>query len=375
VALEVGIVGPSGSGKTSLFTALTKTGGGEYGKTNVGMAPIADERLGQLAEVVKARKITPATIRVQDIPGSSQLGNLRQVDALLVVVRSPDDLEEFKLELLVADRDHVERRLERVEKQAKSGDANLRAELEDLKKILAHVDAGGVLADYPGELPGELEPLTTKPLIAIENGPNGIDLLLEAELAELPDDEAAEFRGGGSSALEDIAGRLAQALDLITFFTAGEQDTRAWTLRNGQTALDAAGAIHTDIARGFIRCEVVNWQDLVALGSHAEVAKQGKQGLEGKTYVVRDGDVLNIRFDASDADQDDASEGERDPGALQAGNSLVQQARGEDHRHHRVERRQHRRQRDQAVARGGGEEHVPDRVADADREGDHEVPP
>jgi hypothetical protein len=296
VALEVGIVGPSGSGKTSLFTALTKTGGGEYGKTNVGMAPIADERLGQLAEVVKARKITPATIRVQDIPGSSQLGNLRQVDALLVVVRSPDDLEEFKLELLVADRDHVERRLERVEKQAKSGDASLRAELEELKKILAHVDAGGVLADYQGELPVELEPLTTKPVIAIENGPNGIDLLLEAELAELPDEEAAEFRGGGSSALEDIAGRLAQALDLITFFTAGEQDTRAWTLRNGQTALDAAGAIHTDIARGFIRCEVVNWQDLVALGSHAEVAKQGKQGLEGKTYVVRDGDVLNIRF-------------------------------------------------------------------------------
>jgi hypothetical protein len=296
MALEVGIVGPAGSGKTSLFTALTKTGGGEYGKTNVGMAPIADERLQQLAEVVKARKITPAKIRVQDIPGSAAFGDLRQVDALLVVVRSAGDLEEFKLELLVADRDHVEKRLERVEKQAKSGDAKIRAEAEELKKILAHVDAGGVLADYPGELPGELEPLTTKPLIAIENGPGGIDLLLEAELAELPDDEAAEFRGSATSALVDVAGRLAQGLDLITFFTAGEQDTRAWTLRNGQTALDAAGAIHTDIARGFIRCEVVNWQDLVALGSHAEVAKAGKQGLEGKTYVVRDGDVLNIRF-------------------------------------------------------------------------------
>jgi len=99
-----------------------------------------------------------------------------------------------------------------------------------------------------------------------------------------------------SPALDDIAGRLATALDLITFFTAGEQDTRAWTLRKGQTALDAAGAIHTDIARGFIRCEVLNWKDLVDLGSAAEVAKQGKQGLEGKTYVVKDGDVLNIRF-------------------------------------------------------------------------------
>ena len=150
VALEVGIVGPSGSGKTSLFTALTKTGGGEYGKTNVGMAPIADERLAALAAVVKARKITPATIRVQDVPGSgaAQLGNLRQVDALLVVLRGfgadatpDDDLETFKLELLVADRDHVERRLERVEKQAKSGDAKIRAELEELRKVLAHVDA------------------------------------------------------------------------------------------------------------------------------------------------------------------------------------------------------------------------------------------
>jgi len=305
VALEVGIVGPSGSGKTSLFTALTKAGAGEYGKTNVGMAPIADARLDGLAEVVKARKVTPATIRVQDVPGSgaTQLGNLRQVDALLVVLRGfgadaapEDDLETFRLELLVADRDHVERRLERVEKQAKSGDPKLRVEAEELQRILAHVDAGGALSDYAGELPGELEPLTTKPLIAVVNGPGGIDLKLEAELAELSDEEASAFRDGSESALEDIAGRLAQSLDLITFFTAGEQETRAWTLRNGQSALDAAGAIHTDIARGFIRCEVVNWQDLVELGSHAEVARQGKQGLEGKTYVVRDGDVLNIRF-------------------------------------------------------------------------------
>jgi ribosome-binding ATPase YchF (GTP1/OBG family) len=305
VALEVGIVGPAGSGKTSLFTALTRTGGGEYGKTNVGMAPIADARLEALAQVVSARKITPATIRVQDVPGAgeAQLGNLRQVDALLVVVAGfgagadpGGDLETFKLELLVADRDHVERRLERVEKQAKSGDAKLRAELEELKKVLPHVDAGGALIDYAGELPPELEPLTTKPMIAVENGPGGIDLKLEAELAELPEEEAAAYRDGGASALDDIAGRLRDALDLITFFTAGEKETRAWTLRQGETALDAADSIHSDIARGFIRCEVVDWQDLVDAGSHAEVSKQGKQRLEGKTYVVRDGDVLNIRF-------------------------------------------------------------------------------
>ncbi|HZT92809.1 MAG TPA: DUF933 domain-containing protein [Gaiellaceae bacterium] len=305
MALEVGIVGPPGSGKTSLFTALTKAGAGEYGKTNVGVAPIRDDRLAALADVVRARKVTPATIRVQDVPGSGAalLGNLRQVDALLVVLRgfgdSADptgDLEGFRLELLVADRDHVERRLERVEKQAKSGDPKLRAEVEQLRKVLAHVDAGGALADFADALPPELEPLTTKPLIAIENGPRGVDLALEAELAELPDEEAAAFRDGGASALDDVTARLRDALRLITFFTAGQKETRAWTLRDGATALDAAEAIHSDIARGFIRCEVVDWRDLVELGSHAEVAKQGKQRLEGKTYVVRDGDVLNIRF-------------------------------------------------------------------------------
>ena len=305
MALEVGIVGPSGSGKTSLFTALTKTGGGEYGKTNVGMAPIADERLQALARVVKARKITPATIRVQDVPGSgaAQLGNLRQVDALLVVLRgfgpSPDpdaDLETFRLELLVADTDHVERRLERVEKQAKSGDLKLRAEVEELRKVLAHADAGGTLAEYPGELPDGLEPLTTMPLIAVENGPGGIDLALEAELAELTDEEAASFRDGGASALAEVVRRLRDALKLVTFFTAGEKETRAWTLHDGQSALEAAGTIHSDIARGFIRCEVIDWHDLVEAGSHAEASRRGLQRLEGKTYVVRDGDVLNIRF-------------------------------------------------------------------------------
>ncbi len=305
MALEVGIVGLPGSGKTTLFTALTKAAGGEYGKTNVGVAQIADDRTLQLAEVVKARKITQATIRVQDVPGTGPalLGNLRQVDALLVVLdgfspgANPEgDLENLKLELLVADRDHVERRLERVEKQAKSGDAKVRAEVEELKKVLAFVEAGTPLSEYTGELPPDIEPLTTKPLIAVENGPKGIDLALEVELAELSDEEAAEFRVSGASALEEVVRRLRDALDLVTFFTAGEQDTRAWTLRRGETALDAAASIHTDIARGFIRAEVFGWQELVEAGSASEVAKRGQHRLEGKTYVVQDGDVLNIRF-------------------------------------------------------------------------------
>jgi ribosome-binding ATPase len=301
MALEVGIVGLPSSGKSMLFEALT----GAKAHGEVGMAAIPDPRLQQLADVVDARKVTPAAIRVSEVRGTGPalLGNLRQVDALLVVldgfsgVQVPaDDLETLKLELLVADRDHVEKRLERIAKQARSGDAKLKKEVELLEKLLAHLDSGKTMADWTDELPPELEPLTTKPLIAIENGPNGIDLKLEAELAELPDAEAAEFRGGGESALGEVVRRLAETLDLITFFTAGEKETRAWTLRRGRTAIDAASTIHTDIARGFIRAEVIRWDDLVAAGGHAEASRAGKQRLEGKTYVVEDGDVLNVRF-------------------------------------------------------------------------------
>ena len=304
MALQVGIVGLPGAGKTTLFTALTRQSGGGFGKENVGMASIPDERLGSLAELVGARKVTPSAIRVVDVPGTGPalLGGLRQVDAILAVTDgfSPAadpaaDLETLELELLVADRDHVERRLERVEKQAKSGDPALRKEVDVLKELLAHLDAGRTLRAFPGELPQELEPLTTKPLIAVENGPGGIDLKLEAELAELPEDEAAAFRDG-PSALDEVVRRLSGALDLITFFTAGEKETRAWTLRKGESALDAAESIHSDIARGFIRAEVIRWDDLVECGSHAEAARRGLQRVEGKTYEVRDGDVLNVRF-------------------------------------------------------------------------------
>jgi hypothetical protein len=300
LALEVGIVGLPSSGKSTLFHALT----GARATGDVGMAGIPDPRLTQIAGVIKPRKVTPAAIRVVEVRGTGPelLGNLRQVDALLVVLdgfsgtRVPaDDLETLRLELLIADRDHVERRLERVTKQAKSGELKLKQEVVELGRVLAHVDAGGTLADWPSELPAGLEPLTTKPLIAVENGPAGIDLKLEAELAEMSGEDAAAFREG-ASALEEVVRRLSDELGLISFFTAGDKETRAWSLRRGRTALEAAETIHTDIARGFIRAEVIRWEDLVEAGSHAEAARGGLQRLEGKTYVVQDGDVLNIRF-------------------------------------------------------------------------------
>jgi len=305
MALSVGIVGLPGAGKTTLFNALTGAhAGAEYGKEHVGMASVADDRLDQVAAVIGSAKVTPASIRVVDVPGTGAqlLGNLRQTDAILAVLdgysanADPEsDLETLRLELQVADTDHVERRLERVRKEAKSGDAGKRAEVARLEELLHHVQGGGALADS-GELPPELEPLTTKPLLPIVNGPDELDAQLELELAELSPEEAEAFRDGRPSALADVARRLTEGLDLISFFTAGDTETRAWTLRKGQTALEAAETIHSDIARGFIRAEVIRWDDLVRFGSHSKAAAEGLQRLEGKAYVVSDGDVLNVRF-------------------------------------------------------------------------------
>src|SRR5919197_845582 len=307
---EVGIVGLPASGKTTLFNALTRGHAdlAEYGKPHVGMAKAPDERLEQVSAAAGSAKATPATIRVLDVPGTEAalLGGLRQADALLGVLNgfaagaaTEEQAETIELELLVADRDHVERRLERVAREAKSGEPRLKQEVARLEELLGHLEAERPLRDYPAELPAELEPLTTKPLVWVVNGgPEGIDLKLEAELAELPEEEAAEFREG-PALLDDVVRRVFAAVDVITFFTANENEARAWTLPRGASALDAAAAVHTDLAHGFVRCEVVHWDDLVACGSGAEAARRGLMRLEGKSYPVQDGDVLQIRFSPS----------------------------------------------------------------------------
>jgi len=309
VSLQVGILGLPNSGKTALFNALTHAGAkvtsyASTDKPHVGMAVVPDERLPSIAEIVGSATATPAAIRVVDAPGTgpAHLGALRGADALLAVVdgfsagADPDsDVEDLRLELLVADRDHVERRLERLRKESKSGDPAIRREVERLEEVLAFLEAETPLSEWTGELPRELEPLTTKPLLTVQNGPGGIDCQLEAELAELPEEEATAFRDG-PSALDEVVRKLKSTLDLVTFFTANEREARAWLLRRGGTALDAAGSVHSDMARGFIRCEVVRYDDLVASGSRAETARRGLQRLEGKQYLVQEGDILQIRF-------------------------------------------------------------------------------
>lgn len=349
--MDIAIVGALQSGKSTVFRALTAGHGSASGdgRESVGVIKIPDERLEKLAVLVKAKKVTPIEVFLHDLPPLFQKGaapsgpageTLAKADALLHVVRMFDrttdptkDIAEFDAELMLFDLGIVERRLDKIESTFRSGKVAEREATERERAVLERVktvlEADKSLRD---EITDDADLralanfglLSLKPMLFLMNiGEDAVAeqektgaeyqaklgghrtratamcAKLEAELAELTPDEAAEFRrdlgapDGGTQAVLEQAREL---LGLLTFFTAGEKDTRAWSLPQGGTALQAAGRIHTDIERGFIRAEVIRWDTLLEFGSHAEARKKGQLRQEGKTYVMQDGDVINVLF-------------------------------------------------------------------------------
>lgn len=324
---------------------------------NVGVAEVPDRRLWDIAALVKPERVVPATTEFVDIAGlvrgahrgeglgNKFLGHIRNVDAIAMVVRcfrdadiphvSPEldpreDIEVVDLELALADLATVERRLEKVRRAAKGRSKDYEEELELLERVRSHLEGGGMVRTLPlteeeARLLRELNLLTAKPRLFVANVgeddlPEGGELAravqevaaaegaevvtlcaqLEMELAEWPPEEAAAYRaelGLGESGLQKLVWAGYRLLDLITFFTTtGGKEVRAWTVLRGTKAPEAAGKVHSDMQRGFIRAEVVSYEDLMAAGSFAAVRERGLLRLEGRDYVVQDGDIIHFRF-------------------------------------------------------------------------------
>jgi ribosome-binding ATPase len=333
--VNVAIVGPQGAGKTTLFNAITAGRGAD----GVGMVDIPDERLTRLAQAVKPAKVTPAQVRVEDTPPGSRAQRVafaRQADVLLKVARcfgpDPDpaaDLEEFALDLVLADLASVEKRLEGVAKEARAGKKDAQAEAGVLTAAKLHLDAGKQLRTMPLE-PDQrafllgIFPVTLKPSVYVANVaedllPDGgepaarvkkladaegapsiaLSARLEAELAELEPAEEAEMRAGygiDESGVGRIARAVWEAGGLITYFTAGEPEVRAWPCEKDAPAPVAAAKIHTDFEKHFIRAEVTSVDELVAAGSMEALRAAGKLRIEGRDYRVKDGDVIFFRI-------------------------------------------------------------------------------
>ena len=320
---DIGLVGVPFSGKSTLFTALTRAGS-HGGQANVAVVPVPDPRLRVLTEMERSKKTVPAQVRFVDVPGGTSsaqgLAKLRESDALAVVVRcfgadpSPArELADVRSELLLADLAVVESALEKGLKRAKGRPG---PDVHALQRAKDALDAERPLRDAGlddqelAHLKG-IAALTLKPEVVIVNleegdalpdelsGAVGVYASIEAETTEMEPEEARallEEFGVSEPGLERVIAAGYGALDLITFLTTGEDETRAWEVRRGARAPEAAGAIHTDLERGFIRAEVISYDELVAIGSMDAAKAAGKLRVEGKDYVVQEGDILHVRF-------------------------------------------------------------------------------
>jgi ribosome-binding ATPase YchF (GTP1/OBG family) len=321
---EIGLVGVPFSGKSTLFTALTRTGG-HGGQANHAVVPVPDPRVDVLTEMERSRKTVHAQLGFVDVPGGTAsaqgIAKLREADALAIVVRCfgpdaepPSEVAEVRADLLLADQAVIEPTLEKAEKRARG---KRTAEVEALAAANAALQAEIPLSDagLSEENRRELKPiasLTIKPSIVVANleegsdvpeglpeGTVGVYASIEAETAEMDPAEARalldEF-GVREPGLETVIRAGYRAIDLITFLTTGDDETRAWEVRSGARAPEAAGVIHTDLERGFIRAEVIPYDQLVAAGSMDAAKHLGKVRVEGKDYEVREGDILHVRF-------------------------------------------------------------------------------
>ncbi|HEU0024118.1 MAG TPA: redox-regulated ATPase YchF [Thermoleophilaceae bacterium] len=358
--MKIGIVGLPNAGKSSLFNALTRAGAqaANYPFTtvepNVAVVPIPDERLDRVAETVGATPVVHEAIEFHDIAGLVRgahrgeglgnrfLGNIRETDAILHVVRAhgdpqvvhPEgrvdplaDVDAVDTELLFADLEQAEGRLERVAKQAKSLDKVAVAEERWLRQVVEALREGRAVRTVPAppDAPGaetRLHALTSKPVLYVANVAEGepleppaelrehasergaraaaVSARLDSELAELEDPEAAAMRaelGVAESGLATVIRESFALLELISFFTADEgKEARAHAIRRGTPARRAAGSVHTDMERGFVAAEVVPWNELVEAGGYAPARERAKLRVEGRDYAIRDGDVVNFRF-------------------------------------------------------------------------------
>ncbi len=363
MSLQCGIIGIANTGKTTIFNCMsnvkaeTSNFAFTSNKSNIGVIHVPDQRLYELEKFVPTKRVVHATVEIVDIPGLTKganqgegvgnkfLGDIRNTDALIHVLRCFDDenishidgsvdpvrdIENIDFELQVKDLESIEKKLQRLDKIARSGDKEARHGIDALNKVKAHLEAMQNVRDLHLDAAekkyiDDLFLLTVKPVMFVCNVDDAsavkgnayvdrvkeylksrhVEILivaakLEAEIADFDNDEDKMVFLADAGLKEPGVNRMIQSayamLNLLSFFTVGEDEIRAWTIHKGMTAPQAAGAIHSDLERGFIRAEVIKYNDFIALGSEHACKEKGKLMVEGKNYVVQDGDIMHIRF-------------------------------------------------------------------------------